>query len=634
MVKGRLVAGKSTWDRTALDTLSKEELWSQVQSMVAEIDGLKKQVAVTGRSGKGKRARTVSEEQDENELESPMQTPGASSSRSPLAQTSNQRSALGLTQTNELTIMARKLGLIHDHSGDKYDALLDMDGVDPLLAFPSNLCPIPYDLNLALLDFAFEELGWLICPVPASFKNQVASIRSTAPNPKLHPNSLSSVIEYIDIPHLVRVRPSWSALYLAVISAALLYMPSPRASLYGIPPEQKFGLARIWFQASLNTMLNGATCLAKPALVHLQTFCVLTLLFQPFDCMTLHDTLLASILQACRKLGVHRLRDMPDERTTASEIGRRSWTFLLSREVHYTSDDYCASVSRLEPEPFATFLNISEPDGPGPLIALPLSQPTRVSYLLAGSRVTAFTRRLHNLPFDTPYSEILRLDSQVDTLFDDLDWISKDTDELDEYPAWVATARHVIMLKVCQRRLYLHRHYFALTGSNEAYAPSRRMSLTAAFDICREMQRYDLPFDDKLDTINGILPAAIVLLLDAIYPLPSERTTYKHVIDRCYQVEGLLAPLRTLTSSDHSTKILRGVDQLLRDTLRAAQAAEMVRASWELPSEVNQGEASFSSILDGLNFDSLFDAYEIDWLRHAEANGPEYDMTSAGPTDI
>ena len=61
-----------------------------------------------------------------------------------------------------------------------------------------------------------------------------------------------------------------------------------------------------------------------------------------------------------------------------------------------------------------------------------------MSYLLAGSRVTAFTRRLHDLPSDTPYSEILRLDSLVDTMFDDLDWINKGADELDEYPAWVA----------------------------------------------------------------------------------------------------------------------------------------------------------------------------------------------------
>ncbi|OCF30964.1 hypothetical protein I316_07370 [Kwoniella heveanensis BCC8398] len=633
MVKGRLVAGQSTWDRTAFDALTKEELWSQVQGMMIEIEGLKKQVKEMGSgSEEGKGDHQDPETQEKIDGESSSHTPGASSSQSPLSQTSNQRSTQGGTQNNELAIMAHKLGFVKDHSGDQNDTLLRMDDVDPLLAFPPDLYPIPYDLNLALLDFAFEELGWLICPVPASFKDQVALIRSTAQNPILYSSSMpalnqSPVIEYIDIPQLVKIKPSWSALYLAIISAALLYMPSARAAQWSIPPEQKSTMARIWFQASLNTMLNGATCFAKPALIHLQIFCVLTLLFQPLDCMTLHDTLLASILQACRTLGVHRLRDNPDERTPAGEIARRSWAFLLSREVHYTGDDYCASVSRLEPEPFATFLNISEPDAPEPLISLPLSQPTRVSYLLAGSRVTAFTRRLQNLPPDTPYSEILRLDGMVDTLFDDLDWIKKNADELDEYPAWVATARHVILLKVCQRRLYLHRQYFALTGANEEYAPSRRMSLTAAFDICRERQRYDLPFDDKLDTINGILPAAVVLLLDAIYPLPSERTTYKHVIERCEQVETLLAPLRTVTykaSSQHLTKILSGVDHLLADTLRAAQAAELIRASWEMPAEVNEGESNFSTILDGFNFDSLFDVYETDWLHHGDANGSEW----------
>ncbi|WVF69397.1 hypothetical protein IAT40_004173 [Kwoniella sp. CBS 6097] len=340
LVKGRLIAGQTTWDRTALDALSKEELWSQVQSLIIENEGLKKQIGlVTGGRGEKSRSESPRDRDDEDDLESSLHTSGAadsSMSRSPHSQSSNQRSTQEAHNT-ELSMMARKLGLIDDHSVDRYDALLDMDNIDPLLAFPPDLSPIPYDLNLVLLDFAFEELGWLICPVPISFKDQVASIRSTAPNPNAHPHSLHAstlppIIEYIDIPQLVKVKPSWSALYLAVISAALLYVPSIRASQWGITSEQKSRLARIWFQASLNTMLN-----AEP------------------------------LLQACLKLRVHQLRDMPDERTSTGEIARRSWSFLLSREVHYTGDDYCSSVSRLEPEPFATFLNISEPDGPGPL---------------------------------------------------------------------------------------------------------------------------------------------------------------------------------------------------------------------------------------------------------------------------
>ena len=76
---------------------------------------------------------------------------------------------------------------------------------------------------------------------------------------------------------------------------------------------------------------------------------------------------------------------------------------------------------------------------------------------------------------------------------------------------------------------------------------------------------------------RSTLPAAIVLLLDAIYPVPSQRTTFALVIERCAAVERLLSPLRAATYRGSTAAVLKSlasVDELLRDTTRAAEAAQ------------------------------------------------------------
>ena len=83
-------------------------------------------------------------------------------------------------------------------------------------------------------------------------------------------------------------------------------------------------------------------------------------------------------------------------------------------------------------------------------------------------------------------------------------------------------------------------------------------------------------FDRSLLT-RSTLPAAIVLLLDAIYPVPSQRTTFALVIERCAAVERLLSPLRAATYRGSTAAVLKSlasVDELLRDTTRAAEAAQ------------------------------------------------------------
>lgn len=133
-----------------------------------------------------------------------------------------------------------------------------------------------YELSRQLVNFALDDLGWLIAIVPMTFKDQHDHVWASQTTPTGPPMSL-------EVASLFRTKPCWTAMYLAVISCGLLYVRQDRASSWGIEARQKMHMARLWFRASVNIMLSGAAGLAKPTLQHVQTFCVLCLLTQPFE---------------------------------------------------------------------------------------------------------------------------------------------------------------------------------------------------------------------------------------------------------------------------------------------------------------------------------------------------------------
>lgn len=85
-----------------------------------------------------------------------------------------------------------------------------------------------------------------------------------------------------DLLEMNKSRPAWTSLYLSLLSYALVYVREERATAWGVTPDFKWLLARSWFDAAIKLMFDGARCLTKPTLTYLQTFCVLTLVTQPF----------------------------------------------------------------------------------------------------------------------------------------------------------------------------------------------------------------------------------------------------------------------------------------------------------------------------------------------------------------
>lgn len=128
-------------------------------------------------------------------------------------------------------------------------------------------------------------------------------------------------------------------------------------------------------------------------------------------------------------------------------------------------------------------------------------------------------------------------------------------------------------LSIPQKRLYIHRQYFALSASDAVYAQSRRISLEAAYSIFNECQAADFPFDDKLDTLNHVLPAAIVLMLDCLYPCAGDEVCdSSQLTQRSLQVGLLLQLLRNSVHHNSSTtsvliKTMDQVESLYKSTI-------------------------------------------------------------------
>ncbi|EIW67166.1 hypothetical protein TREMEDRAFT_64406 [Tremella mesenterica DSM 1558] len=570
-VKGRLVPGGEGLAPDAdLARMSKEDLWAQICSLTREVESLKRRGSSESQSGSA-----VSPQSADQRGGHDYPRGDSSETREDL---DHEYKVFPPEGQNDLGRMAQRLGFIHSDS-KVTDEMLEADSIDASMAYPNDL-PLPtFELSRQLLDFALDELGWLIAIVPMTFKNEheLAWQYQTAQ---------SGPSESLDVANLFLHRPAWTAMYLALVSCALVYVRQDRAYEWGVPPRQKMYLARLWFRAGVNMMLSGAASLARPNLMHLQTFCVLTLLTQPFNASALHDTLLASMLQAGKRLCVHR-QDAPH--SAASEIGKRVWGFMLCREAMYAGEEYVPTFCTKAPQPFATYLNIHEPED-DPESEQPMTAPTRVAYLTAQCRLAAYVSDLKCLPPDPSYEKIMEFDQRLSALFEDMPYFEPGYKFQPYHPRWLQTARHVLAMSRQQKRLFLHRHYFALSASHERYARSRSISVEAALRLYDERQANDFPFDDFLDTINHSLPAAIVLLLDAIYPLPSQHTTPQLMIERCEQVERLLGPLRAATyraSTTAITKSLASVDELLQEKLRQAQAAIAAEASREYASTLS-----------------------------------------------
>ena len=169
------------------------------------------------------------------------------------------------------------------------------------------------------------------------------------------------------------------------------------------------------------------------------------------------------------------------------------------------------------------------------MIALPLDQPTCMSYFLQRMRLAEILRHftdrvpLATSPETTSYDVILEIDGVLENFLNDCPpFFTMDANELQELPPIdprrapnVVVQRHVLNLFLHAQRLKLHLPYLARATVEPEYARSR--------EVCLKAARFILYVENRLEHENGafaltrlkltvilhsVFLASIVLLMD------------------------------------------------------------------------------------------------------------------------
>lgn len=223
----------------------------------------------------------------------------------------------------------------------------------------------------------------------------------------------------------------------------------------------------------------------------------------------------------------------------------------------------------------------------------PLSVPTDSSFLLAQSRVAwlfnSYRGQLsQTATTDVAYELTLNYDQKLLELHDDMPYFSLRSSpdfvasQHQMRPQWLHAARHIFVLNVLQKRLLLHRHFFALSLQNSAYAKSRALTIESALGILAERRAFSFPFDDVLDTLYNTLTASVALVIDLLCQ-PAESPT---PAGRLQEIEELLCMLRipSRIPSKHVQKASSLLDDLmLRYRQSTGNMLDMTTQQFPLP---------------------------------------------------
>lgn len=437
----------------------------------------------------------------------------------------------------------------------------------------------------ALLGLVFSQLGWLFVPVRQRHisrehamlwqngRLQLGSLSlllsTQAASLSLYCGLLSVATLYLrsehigyhmDTSHKLKQARTWQ------VFAHGGSCPSLRArhgSQSACTPLSRFNF-------SLRLLEQSQFMSGQPDVKAMLTFCVLTCLFQTFGQAAYHDNLQAVMLRTALALRFHRLAQSPRDPakwTPEEEDRRRIWTYLGCREGMFLApgvcvlrSDYqcahqadcaafdpralcsrfglqafdttvCPHLLHVRAEDFRNYGNCTLPP------EQPLSVPTEVSFLIAQSRLAwlfnGYRGKLqHTTSRAEAYDLTLEFDKKLQTLHDDQPYFAlptsvgflRDRDNATG-PTWLPAARHVFTLNILQKRLLLHRRFFALSLREPAHAASREISTDTALAMLSENRCFSFPFDDVLDTLHNTLTAAIVLLVDLLHPDTSTSTT-------------------------------------------------------------------------------------------------------------
>lgn len=264
-------------------------------------------------------------------------------------------------------------------------------------------------------------------------------------------------------------------------------------------------------------------------------------------------------------------------------------------------------------------------------IEKPLSEPTEASFLIAQSRLAwlfnSYRGRLqHTTNRAEAYALTLDYDKRLQALHVDQPYFALPTSVAflngggQSVPTWLATARHVFTLNILQKRLLLHRRFFALSFQDSTYITSRDISTDTALAIFTENRYFTFPFDEVLDTMHNTLTAVIVLIVDLLHPETCHPPRFLNIQQRLDEIDELLSTLKSYSNQSRQLNKAHGLLTNLLVRYRQSHQVLTVDAGFPLPWD-HQEESPLS------NNDKLL------WSASPPVGAPDHATTQAMADD-
>ncbi|KAI1619879.1 hypothetical protein EDD37DRAFT_196347 [Exophiala viscosa] len=420
---------------------------------------------------------------------------------------------------------------------------------------PSSLKSVllpPKDEASILMDFYFDYLSGLqhvLC------EHTVRRIKETL---------------YSNLEQGLPVVHSHAALLLIIFAcstALCSYHTGEMSRLYSLAVASQVSL--VWVKGALD-VLDHARRTTEGSIEDIQAFILMTFFLYHLEGLsTRARRAFAAAIVTARELGLHKLDAVASSRhadPAEIEIKRRVWWHLVATDWFVAlSGGFQEGTYFIHPRQFRVNMlrNVNDKDlNQMPLVDLPLSQPTTMSYYIQRIKLGSLCRSvvdvmpLSGIDLATlDYQEVIQLDSKFQAFFDELPIFLR-TDEhsrrqsehiVRQYPH-ISTQRYMLNMVARTRRCKAHQPFLIRRAVESHYAFSRDISLESARCVIRLMRSFQREIDTVFSgnvklvrmtcVVHHVFMATIVLVMDLCINKSEDDTERKaEVMEACNIME-------------------------------------------------------------------------------------------------
>ncbi|EAU84829.2 nuclear protein [Coprinopsis cinerea okayama7 len=429
-----------------------------------------------------------------------------------------------------------------------------------------------------LIDHYFAAINWTRYPISErDFRAAYTSV-------------LSHIQDGIGAtnPHDVRFLP----LLFVVLAISVRLAPE---SLAGDPRTRRVTSLRYYWSSRRSLLIAAAI---QPDSLDVVLTRLLSARFLTFDRrITECWSQLGAAVRTAQALGFHRDGSTLGMDPSQTEYRRRVWSYLLHADRSYAlvlgrpnsiQDDYTSTKAPS---------NVDDDLRPGNLESRPLSQPTRMTFVILRHQLAIIIGRIvhhfQQVKERSQYSEVLALDDELLKFMENLPphfSLQPDT-SLDQTHTYIPVHRFLLITEILFVRISLHRPYLLRRLRSDRYHRSRKACFESAikdFQV-RQAFRESMP-KERRDSLSNAYREFQTAMISGLYFILEPKGAYSDTMRKI--LEGFVKEHENMQDLDETTRReLKTIEFLkAKASEMAMQENDPARASSTLTKQEQQAQ--------------------------------------------